>query len=458
MGEPSANTTRTIHVQALARVEGEGGLTIRLRDGAVESVELRIFEPPRFYEAFLRGRAALEVPDITARICGICPVAYQMSSVHALEKIFGVTMPPELRALRRLLYCGEWIESHTLHIYMLHAPDFLGFESAIAMAQASPAYAEVVRRALRIKKAGNRIVSLVGGREVHPINVRVGGFYRVPRRDEITTLVEELKWARDAALDTVRWSATLPFPDFAGDYEFVALRHANEYPMNEGRLVSSRGLDIAAEEYPSHFEEYQVPHSNALQSKKVSGTFSAEAFPTGHVSNQPKRFLTPYFVGPLARWNLNADRANPIVCDAAKSTGIPFPNTNPFTGIVVRSLEVLLAVDEALRIIDAYEPPARPAVEFQPCAGVGQAITEAPRGILYHRYETDSAGLIRDAVIIPPTSQNQLQMEHDLVRLAPQLVTLPDEEAALRAEHVIRNYDPCISCATHFLKLKVEGR
>jgi coenzyme F420-reducing hydrogenase alpha subunit len=304
------------------------------------------------------------------------------------------------------------------------------------------AYAEIVRRALRIKKAGNRIVSLVGGREVHPINVRVGGFYRVPRREEMLSLAEELKWVRDAAIDTVRWAATLPFPDFAGDYEFVALRHADEYPMNEGRLVSSRGLDIAQEEYPETYEEYQVPHSNALQARRRA----------------PGSGTGAYFVGPLARWHLNAARASAIVRDAAAATGISFPNGNPFTGIVTRSLEVLLAVDEALRIIDVYEPPDKPTVEFQPRAGVGQAITEAPRGILYHRYETDSAGLIRDAVIIPPTSQNQLQMEHDLVRIAPQLVALPDDEAALRAEHVIRNYDPCISCATHFLRLKVEGR
>src|SRR5208283_1152191 len=268
MAESEGPTTRIIKVDALARVEGEGGLTIRMRDGEVEGVELRIFEPPRFFEALLRGRSAVEVPDITARICGICPVAYQMSSVHAVEKIFGVTMPPPLRLLRRLLYCGEWIESHVLHIYMLHAPDFLGFESAIAMAQSSPAHAEIVRRALRIKKAGNQIVRVVGGREVHPINVRVGGFYRSPRREDLAALVEELKWARDAALETVRWTAGLPFPDFHGDYEFVALRHPAEYPMNEGRLVSSRGLDIPPEEYPEHFEEYQVPHSNALHSRR----------------------------------------------------------------------------------------------------------------------------------------------------------------------------------------------
>ena len=433
MAAADEKTARTIAVPALARVEGEGGLTIRLRDGQVEGVELRIIEPPRFFEAFLRGRAALEVPDITSRICGICPIAYQMTSVHAIEKIYGVVMPPELRLLRRLLYCGEWIESHALHIFMLHVPDFLGFESAIAMAQSSSQLADLVRRGLRIKKAGNKIVRVIGGREVHPINVRVGGFYRAPRRDELAVLVEDLKWGRDAALETVRWAARLPFPDFADDYEFVALRHPDEYPMNEGRLVSTRELDIAS-------EEYQVPHSNALHSRRRGRTNGA------------------FFAGPLARWNLNADRAPPLTQQIANDTGIPFPNQNPYVGIVARSLEVLLAFDEALRLIDRYEPPSQAAADFQPCAGVGQAITEAPRGILYHRYETDAAGMIRHATIIPPTSQNQLQMEHDLIRIAPSLVNMPDADAALQAERVIRNYDPCISCATHFLKLKVEGR
>lgn len=437
--DASSGTTRTITVQALARVEGEGKLTIRLRDGQVDGVELRIYEPPRFYEAFLRGRAASEVPDITARICGICPVAYQMTSVHALEKVVGLTLPPALRALRRLLYCGEWIESHTLHIYMLHAPDFLGYESALAMAQASPALADVVRRGLRLKKTGNRIVNIVGGREVHPINVRVGGFYRAPRRDELLPLLEELKWCRDAAVETVRWAAGLNFPEFGTDYEFVALRHSNEYPMNEGRLVSSRGLDIPQEAYEEHFDEYQVPHSNALQSRRKGATGGGA-----------------YFVGPLARWNLNADRAPASVRDVAAATDISFPNRNPFVGIVARALEVLLAVEEAMRLITEYEPPREPFVPIAWKAGGGQAVTEAPRGILYNRYEVDGDGLVRFAKIVPPTSQNQLQMEQDLMRLAPQLVDLADEEAALRAENAIRNYDPCISCATHFLKLNVE--
>ncbi|MFO0808366.1 MAG: Ni/Fe hydrogenase subunit alpha [Gemmataceae bacterium] len=442
MSDTTGNRTRTITVQALARVEGEGALTIRMRDGQVDGVELRIYEPPRFYEAFLRGRSLHEVPDITSRICGICPVAYQMSSVHAIENILGVTLPPSLRALRRLLYCGEWIESHVLHIYMLHAPDFLGFESAIALAQSSPANAELVRRALRLKKAGNQIVRVVGGRDVHPINVRVGGFYRAPRPEELAALRPELEWARDMAMETVRWSARLPFPNFEDDYEFVALRHSAEYPMNEGRIVSNRGLDLAAEEYPDQFEEYQVPHSNALQARRRLPI-------DGHGA---------YVTGPLARWNLNADKAPVLVQEAAVSTGIAFPNRNPFVGIVARSLEVLLACDEALRIVDTYEPPSEPVVEFELRAGIGHAVTEAPRGILYHRYETDAAGLIRDAVIVPPTSQNQLQIERDLARIAPELINLPEADAALQAEKVIRNYDPCISCATHFLKLKVESR
>jgi len=429
-------TTRTITVKAMARVEGEGGLTIRFRDGVPESVELRIFEAPRFYEAFLRGRSAVEAPDITARICGICPVAYQMSSIHAIEKIYGIVMPPELRALRRLLYCGEWIESHGLHIHLLHAPDFLGYESAMAMAQSSPELAEIVRRGLRLKKIGNRIIQVVGGREIHPVNVRVGGFYRAPRLDELQTLRDDLKWGCEAAREAVRWAARLPFPDFEGDYEFVSLSHPTEYPMNEGRLVSNRGLDIAQEEYNDFFEEFQVPHSNALQSRRRGGG--------------------AYFVGPLARWNRNVHLATPLAREAAQEIGFTTPCRNPAKSIIARALEMLLAFEESLRIIESYELPALPAVEFQPSAGFGLAITEAPRGILMQSYETDAEGLIRKVAIVPPTSQNQGQMEHDLLQLAPYLVDLTEAEAALRAEKVIRHYDPCISCATHFLKLKME--
>jgi coenzyme F420-reducing hydrogenase alpha subunit len=435
-GDPVARSVeRLIRVGALARVEGEGGLTIRLRDGVVDDVQLRIFEPPRFFEAFLRSRSIDEVPDITARICGICPVAYQMSACHALESLLDLRVPASLRALRRLLYCGEWIESHVLHVVFLHAPDFLGFESAIAMAQSRPEYAKLVRESLKLKKAGNAIVDLIGGRAIHPINVRLGGFYKSPTVAEMSSLPARLREVHDIARNLVRWTAALAFPPFEYDYEFVALRHDSEYPMNEGRLVSNRGLNIAMAEFPLHFEEYQVPYSNALQCRR--------------------RQAGAYFVGPLARWNLNADRATPEVQELARQTGISFPCKNPYVSIVVRSLETVYAIEEALRVIAEYEPPPAPFVAYEARAGAGAWITEAPRGILFHRYEADADGRVTSATIIPPTSQNQRQIEEDLIRFAPTVLALPEEQARWRCEQVVRNYDPCISCATHSLKLSV---
>ena len=357
------SNTKTINVDYLARVEGEGSLLVRIKDGAVTDVNLKIFEPPRFFEAFLRGRDFREAPDLTARICGICPIAYQMSAVHAMEDACGVKVEGQLRALRRLIYCGEWMESHALHIYLLHAPDFLGYESAIQMAKD---HAPIVQRGLQLKKAGNEIITLLGGRAVHPINVRVGGFFRVPTKQELAPLAERLKWARDAALETVRWCGTLPFPDYEHDYEFVALRHPDEYPFNEGRIVSNRGLDISAREFDVHFSEEQVAHSNALHAVlKERGA---------------------YFVGPMARYSLNFDRLSPLAQDAAREAGLGPVCRNPFRSIIVRAVEVLWACDEALRIIENYEPPDAPAVEVTPRAAVGCGATEAPRGLLYHRY------------------------------------------------------------------------
>jgi sulfhydrogenase subunit alpha len=425
--------TKTIKVDYLARVEGEGALYVKIRGDKITDVQFKIFEPPRFFEAFLRGRMYGEAPDITARICGICPIAYQMSAIHAMEDACGVHVEGHLRALRRLVYCGEWIESHVLHVFMLHAPDFLGYPDAIRMAQDHP---EVVKRALQLKKAGNAIVALVGGREIHPVNVRVGGFYKVPSKLEFAQLVEQLKWGRDAALETVRWVAQLPFPDFEQDYEFVALRHPEEYPFNEGRLVSNKGLSIAVREYDDHFVEEHVAYSNALHSiLKDHGA---------------------YFVGPLARYNLNFDRLSPLAQEAARAAGLGPACRNPFQSIIVRSVEVLYAFDEALRLIEQYEMPDQPAVELRPRASAGYAITEAPRGILYHRYRLDDTGLILDAKIIPPTSQNQKTIENDLRRYVEQALHLPKEQLTWQCEQAIRNYDPCISCATHFLKLHIE--
>ncbi len=424
---------KTIKVDYLARVEGEGALTVVIRDGEVKDAKLRIFEPPRFFEAFLRGRAFSEAPDITARICGICPVAYQMSSVNAMEDALGVTVGGQLRELRRLLYCGEWIESHVLHIYMLHAPDFLGYESALDLARD---HGDIVKRGLELKKIGNSLMTLTGGREVHPINVRVGGFYKVPTKRDMRAMGEQLKRARDMAIATVRWVSTFDFPEAKRDYELVSMSHPDEYPLADGRIVSNRGLDISVQEYTDHFEESHVPQSTALHS---------------HIKERGA-----YLVGPLARFALNYDKLSETAKAEAKAVGLTPPVLNPYKSIIVRAVETVYAVDEALRIIDNYEMPDRPFVPVERRAGIGHGASEAPRGMLYHRYKLDEAGKIQFAQIVPPTSQNQPSIEDDLRILVGNNLDLPDDDLRHLAEQTVRNYDPCISCSTHFLDLRID--
>lgn len=428
------STSKTITVDYLARVEGEGAMKVVIRDGRVESAQFNIFEPPRFFEAFLRGRAYSEAPDMTARICGICPVAYQMSTVHAMEDALGVVISPPVRFLRRLLYCGEWIESHVLHATMLHAPDFLGYDGVASMARD---HGEMVRAALTLKKTGNELLAFIGGREIHPVNVRVGGFYRAPRRRDFAGITEKLKTALDLALTLVRWFASFDFPDRTRDYTFVALRHPEEYPFNEGRIVSSRGLDIPVGAYDAHFEELHVPRTTALHSRFRDGGGA-------------------YLVGPLARYTLNHDRLSPLVQETARGVGLGASCRNPYQSILVRAVEVVHACDEALRLIAAYEEPDAPAATIEPRAGIGYAATEAPRGLLYHRFRLEEDGTIAEAQIVPPTSQNQACMEEDLIQFIETFLDLPDEALRARCEQTIRNYDPCISCATHFLKLDID--
>ena len=431
--QDSRNGTRTIRVAALTRVEGEGALHVELRDGVPERVELNIYEPPRFFEAFLRGRAHTEPPDITARICGICPVAYQISACNAIEDACGVTLDPQLVALRRLLYCGEWIHSHALHIYLLHAPDFLAAPDVITVARD---HREAVERGLALKKAGNRLMELVGGRSIHPINVRLGGFYSVPRPAEMAAMADELRHALDHALATVDWVAGFDFPDLTFDHEFLALT-AEGYPLEGGTIVRSAGPSFPVSEFCGHVRETQVPHSTAL-----------------HATLDGRRHLT----GPLARYSLNYDKLSPLARQAATDAGLGAECRNPFRSIVVRAVEVVYAVEEALRIIGSYEPPSRPFVDVPARPGVGHGVSEAPRGLLYHCYEIDGDGLIAAADIVPPTAQNQAAIEDDLSRVVVAGESLDDAALTAMCERAIRNYDPCISCATHFLTLTVDRR
>lgn len=427
---------RTVAVDALARVEGEGGLRLVLRGGAVAEATLSIFEPPRYFEALLRGRSFAEVPDITARICGICPVAYQMSAVHAIEAAFGATVTPEIRALRRLLYCGEWIASHALHIHLLHAPDFLGYPSAVEMARE---HGDAVRRGLALQQAGNALMALIGGRAVHPVGVRPGGFWKAPERAAVAAMAGPMARARDDALAAVRWVASLPFPAAERAYSFLALRHDADYPFCEGRIALGSGPaaeTFAVDAFDTRTAEHQVPHSTALHGRLADGT--------------------AYLTGPLARYALNRDRLRPVAREAADAAGLGPVCRNPFRAIVVRAIEVLQACDEAVDLIAAYAPPDPPAVPLAPRAATGAAATEAPRGLLWHRYTFEADGAVAKARIVPPTSQNQPSIEDDLRRLAPGWLDLPDDALRARCEQAVRNHDPCISCATHFLRLDLD--
>ena len=429
---------------ALSRVEGEGALEVTVTAGAVTGVRLRIYEPPRFFEAMLPGRDYREPIDLTARICGICPVAYQLTASRAIEAACGVTVDGPIRQLRRLLYCGEWIESHVLHVAMLHAPDFLGYPGVVAMAADHP---DLVTRALRLKKAGNAIVELLGGRPVHPVNLRLGGFFRAPGPARLRSLEGLLRLAEDDAADLLAMAARFDFPDLTSDYEFVALRQPGEYPIDAGRLASSAGLDIDAARFERCVATDQVPYSTALRGRLRGPAVDP-------IADRPCRGGR-YLVGPLARYALNAGVLPDRIRQAARDAGLEPVCRNPFRSILVRCVEVLYALGEAIRIIDRYTEPVPSCVDVAPRAAEGHALTEAPRGTLYHRYRIGADGVIAEARIIPPTAQNQPAIEDDVRRVAGAFLDCSEDELRHRCEQAIRNHDPCISCATHFLDLRV---
>jgi len=425
--------TVSIHVPAMTRVEGEGSLRLRIEAGCIEELALDIFEPPRYFEKFLEGRQYSEVLDIVARICGICPIAYQMTAVQALENAMGIEPAPWVRDMRRVFYCGEWLQSHALHIHLLAMPDFLGFDSVVGMAAEHP---EAVRRGLRLQGLGNDLIRLLGGRSVHPVGACVGGFYYAPTQAEVDAMLTALREALPQSESLIGWIASLPMPEDEQDFINVALRHPVDYPLAEGRIVADTGLDLDVSAYEAHFVEEHRAQSTALFSL-LDGQ--------------------PYLVGPLARLNLNLDRLPKATRALLDATGMSFPSRNMFHSLLARAVEIHVAIIEAIRLLEAYVRPDAPHVAVQPRAGVGFGATEAPRGILWHRFEVDDVGIVRAARIVPPTSQNQARIEEDLHRsLLAFGLDQSDDALRLRAETVIRNYDPCISCATHFLDMTVR--
>lgn len=414
-------------------MEGEGALEVHIVDQHIQSLQLKIYEPPRLFEKFLEGRGYNEVLDMVARICGICPVAYQMSAAHAIEDCFNIKTNPWIRDMRRLFYCGEWLESHSLHVHFLAAPDFLGFKSAPEMAKVYP---EEVRRGIRLQALGNELVRVLGGRSVHPVGACIGGFYKAPHQALAKEVLERVNARLNDCESLLEWVCSLSFADNTHDFTCVSLVHPHEYPMNEGRIVSDKGLDIAINEFDQHFKEFQVPYSTAL-----------------HCLLEGK----PYLVGPLARINNNYDRLPAQLKKSLNQHGIQFPSKNMHHSIVARAIEIYYCVLEAQRILESYVVPQTPKADIKPLSGMGYGCTEAPRGMLWHAYELNDEGLIQSARIIPPTSQNQARIEDDLKYSLKQFgLNKQDDELRAYSEQLIRNYDPCISCSTHFLTMNVK--
>ncbi len=416
-----------------SHVDEERSLLLKFDGDRIEQVELNIPEPARLLASYLVGQDPREAPAIIERLWGKCPVSYQIPACEALEAALGVEVTPEIRQLRRLLYCGDWIASHALHVYLL-APNFVG----------APMFntdREAVERCLRLKRLGEALVAAVGGSAIHPINVAVGGFHHAPRAYELTDLRMELEWAVEASVQILRFVSALDFPRFDVeyvDYEMVCLHHEKRYPMNEGHVISSRGLVVPVSQYEAHFSQRDLSQNALNDSVRI-----------------PRE--TSYLVGPLARVNMSHHQLSTTARREAGTCGVRWPSGNIFHSIVARAIESIHACEEAIAIIDRYHRDlAVPQVKVELKAGKGCYAGEVPSGLTYHRYRVDSNGLIADAKIVSPGAQNRKQAEQDLRAYLPKLGQCDQTEATRRCEQLVRNYDPGLSGSTYITNPRSE--
>jgi coenzyme F420-reducing hydrogenase alpha subunit len=416
MGRPP---TESLRIARLTRVASQGGIDLAMAGGRCSEARLSLLDPPRLLEKAIEGYGYDQAVDAVSRVCGSCPVAYQLTAVQAFERLFQVEPPPWMEAVRRMLACAEWLQSHARHIHLMAAPDFLGAEDALALVGAG--HEESVRRGMRLQTLGADVLRLFGGRAVHPVGIRVGGFHSAPAARDVAALVQRLAAAIPEAEGLVRWTASFAFPDDTQPFTSVALCHPSEYAIGAGRIQSGDGLDISTGQFEQHFAMLQVAHSTALQ-LRLDGR--------------------PYLVGPLARLNLNFRELPPAVRVVLDTLPVAVPSHNMFHSVVARAVELLLAVHEAHRLLRDYATPGRPAVPVRPTAGTAIAASEAPGGLLWLRFEVDSRGVVRQVRIVPPTSQNQGRCEEDLAAALERFGLARSAAELLRqAARVVRNYD-----------------
>jgi sulfhydrogenase subunit alpha len=436
----------TINVEYLTRVEGHGNIVINVKDGKLDACRLDIVEAPRFFEGMLRGRSVFEAQHITSRICGICACGHTLASIQAAEDALGITPTEQTIKLRKLLLHLEILDSHILHIYLLVAPDLLGVKSFIPLIKS---HHQVVRRALRMKKTCNDICDILVGRHVHPISAIVGGFTKLPGQKDLDAMLALLTGMRSDMEATVELAASLKFPAFERDTEYVALvNDGAEYPLLTGDIGSTDGIRMNKKDYRKITNEFIVPHSSAKHAKLSRDS---------------------YAVGALARFNLNSEKLHPKAKEIAAAVGLKPKCMNPYLNTVAQLIESVHCLEDAIVIVknlknkslnydeeivvglnEQHRIPVR--------AGNGVGAVEVPRGILFHNYQTDENGIITNANCIIPTNQNTGNIEYDMMKLVPEILDKSEEEITHAVEMLVRAYDPCISCSTHFVKVKFVNR
>lgn len=435
-----------VNVEYLTRVEGHGNIVVNVQEGKLEECRLDIVEAPRFFEGMIRGRSIFEAQHITCRICGICSCGHTLASIQAAENAIGFSPSPQTQELRKFLLHMETLDSHLLHIYLLVAPDLLGVKSFVPLINT---HNDVVRRALRMKKTCNDVCDVLVGRHVHPISAIVGGFTKLPKEKDLDVMLDQLKKLQLDMDATLELAATLEFPKFERETEYVGLvNDTDEYPFLEGDVGSTDGIRVKKEDYRSVTNEFVVPHSSAKHTKASRDS---------------------YMVGALARVNLNYDKLHPKAKAVADQIGLKPLIINSYLNTAAQLVECIHCLEDSIRILEEFKEKGVNQEEvvivglnekgtIPVKAGVGVGAVEVPRGILFHNYEVDDKGKIINANCIIPTNQNVNNIEHDMKKLVPEILDKSDEEITLRLEMLVRAYDPCISCSAHFLDVKFINR
>lgn len=425
-------TQLNINVHHITRVEGHGNITVNAKEGKIEEITWAIPESPRFFEAMFRGLNYEDVTWIAPRICGICSIAHSTASIQATEAAFAIQPSEQTMLLRKLMYHAETLQSHVLHFYFLAAPDFLGVGSVFPLVNT---HKEVVLRALRLKKLANDLADLIGGRKTHPLSCVVGGFVKFPESSQLRAMQQRLTQAMDDLKDTVELFKGLNIPDFIRETEYIALKAPKEYAFISGDISSTDTGTAPINDYLEMTNEFCVPQSTAKFSKHNRDS---------------------YMVGALARFNNNYSQLLPEAQKAVEELGLKAICHNPYMISIAQIVESIHVVEDSLRLIDQIIAQGlkeeKPEVKVK--AGRGIGAVEAPRGILFHDYTYDDKGVLTKANCVIPTNQNHNNIQKDMETLVPKIIDKSQEEITHLLEMLVRAYDPCISCSTHFLEVK----